>query len=157
MNTISRKRDAVAEWHWGVLALVCGVFFVLAAAAALRESWFAVAIALIGLGAFGKSAWRKYQSWRTGSWPAAVPPDEARANSMNARVVVLVGALGLLHPLYFLVSSGRFTPEDIAKLWPAFLMLWLVGVFIAGVVVFLFRYVAHHVARGIRDGRGDYV
>lgn len=155
MNTTSRERDAAAQWHWGVLALVCGVFVVLAAAAAVRQSWVAVAIAIVGLGAFGKSAWRKYQSRRTGSSPAALPRDEVRAISMNARVVLLIGALGLLHPVYFAFSSGKFSLADIAMLWPVFLMLWLIGVFIVGLVVFLFRYVAQHVVRGIREGRGD--
>ncbi len=154
---IDRKLDAAAEWHWAVLALVCGMFISLAALAAARGSWIAVAIALIGLSIFGKSGWRKYRGRRAGVVPGQPSDGEAAANALSARVVLLVIALGLLHPVYVLGPSGRLTGEDLGVLWPVFAMLWFIGVLGAGGVVFLYRYLAHHIARGVRDGRGDDV
>lgn len=155
MTSTSRKHDAAAGWHWGVLSLLLVIFLSLAAAAAIRGEWFAVAFAFIGLGVFGRSAWTKYRLRQKGSLPTEVPSDEAHANSLTPRVVVLVILLGLLHPLYILRSS--LTALPVASLWSVFLLLWVSGIVVAGVAVYLCRYVAHHMKRGMRGGRGDDV
>jgi hypothetical protein len=150
------KSDTAAGWHWAVIALVCGVFVCIGTVAALLKSWSAVAIALAGLGVFGKSALKRYRLRCAGSSPITVPLDEKHANSLNLRIVLLVCALGLLLPLYFIFSSGKSTLEDLAQIWPLFLILWVVGMFIASVAVFLYRYAARHVAQGVYEGRsGD--
>jgi MFS family permease len=155
----STKRDIVAEWSWGVLALICGVFVVIAAAAALKQSWVAVAMALLGLGFYAASAWRKYKALRTGVLPTKIPAseatNEARAGAINARVLFLVGALGLLMPLYLLGTSGKLKPSGMADLWPVFIALWLVGVMVACFVVYIFRYLANPDAKGNSEKRSD--
>ncbi len=155
----STKRDVAAEWHWGVLALICGVFIAIAVAAALKQSWVAVAMAILGLGFYAASAWRKYQALRTGvvptKTPASVAANEARAGAINARVLLLVGALGLLMPIYFLGISGKLNPSGVADRWPVFLALWLVGVMVACAVVYIFRYLANPDAKAKSDERRD--
>jgi hypothetical protein len=155
----SARRDVATEWHWGVLALICGVFAAIAVVAALKQSWVAVGMALLGLGFYAASAWRKYRALHTGVVPAkisaSVAANEARAGAINARALLLVGALGLLIPTYFLGISGKLNPSSMADLWPLFLALWFVGMLPACVVVYIFRYLAGPAAKRISDRRED--
>jgi hypothetical protein len=155
----SMKRDVKAEWSWGVLALICGVFVAIAVAAALKQSWVAVAMALLSLGFYAMSAWRKYKTLRTEAVPTKIPAsvaaNEARAGAINARVLLLVGSLGLLLPIYFLGTSGKLNPSGMADLWPVFIALWLVGVMVACFVVYICRYLANPDAKGRSEEPSD--
>lgn len=155
MKLSPNQRDVKAEWHWGVLGLVCAGFVSLGVLAAFRESWVALTLALVGLLIFGKSAWTKLRVTRDGIALPDPPAGELRANSLTPRTAALVAVLGLLIPLYFLLSAPLFRPSEMGDLFWTFLsLLWMLGFVIATVLVFLWKLLAPHFAAGWKRGRG---
>lgn len=133
--------DSAADWHWGVLALIIGVFACFAVASAVRGESFLSGIALFGIIIFGKSAWRKYCTSRSNDSLAKAPSDSAQASSLNLKTGLLIGVLGWVLPIYLFASTGKLSVNEIIDAWPIFLMLWLPGILITSFFIFLLRIV----------------
>jgi hypothetical protein len=74
---------------------------------------------------------------------------ERRVVRLTPRKVTGVVTMGILAPLYFVLSSTHFRPGEWGRMfWVVFGTLWLVGIFAAGAAYMGLAYLSHKTRPG---------